>query len=70
MTPVSRGRVVAAVALTMIVALAVYRATMLPGFDFGDTAAFQDTGGARPTRSITRSAGSPCTRPVASRRWA
>ena len=28
-------------------ALLVYRATLLPGLDFGDTAAFQDAGGAR-----------------------
>jgi hypothetical protein len=36
---------VTAVVLTSVLALVVYRSTMLPGFDFGDTAGFQDTGG-------------------------
>jgi hypothetical protein len=37
---------VAAVSIaTAAVAFAVYRLTLLPGLDFGDTAAFQDTGG-------------------------
>ena len=35
---------VAAVLLAVATAFIAYRATMLPGFDFGDTAAFQDTG--------------------------
>jgi hypothetical protein len=28
-----------------LLALVTYRATLLPGLDFGDTAAFQDAGG-------------------------
>ena len=40
-----RLALVAAVITASLSALVVYRATMLPGLDFGDTAAFQDTGG-------------------------
>lgn len=35
----------AAVLCVAVVAFAAYRATLLPGLDFGDTAAFQDAGG-------------------------
>src|SRR6188472_3361735 len=36
---------VAAVIAVSLAAFLVYRSTMLPGLDFGDTAGFQDTGG-------------------------
>lgn len=49
LTPSRPGawQLAAAAAFTLVVVLAVYHATMLRGFDFGDTAAFQDTGGER-----------------------
>jgi hypothetical protein len=46
----ARGRLVlrrlTASAIVAACALALYRATLLPGMDFGDTGAFQDAGGA------------------------
>jgi hypothetical protein len=41
----SRASIAMAVLLAAVAAFLVYRATMLPGFDFGDTAGFQDKGG-------------------------
>jgi hypothetical protein len=44
-SPDRRGPLVAAIVATALLAFAAYRATLLPGLDFGDTAAFQDAGG-------------------------
>jgi len=42
----SAGRTVCAACAVAVLAFALYRATLLPGFDFGDTGSFQATVGA------------------------
>ena len=59
MIAASTRRVAAAITLTVLVALAVYRATMLPGFDFADMAAFQDRGQPRSRRAVRTALLSP-----------